>query len=58
MLENKLHQVARYFMASVATESMNQNQSLDDFLIEYKAELSEEQRKLGWEISELFEAIY
>jgi hypothetical protein len=57
-LENNLHQVARSFMASVATESMDQNQSLDEFLIEYKAELSDEQRKLGWEICDLFEAIY
>ena len=57
-LESKLHQMARSFMASVATKSMNQNQSLDEFLIEYKTELSDEQRMLGWEICDLFEDIY
>ena len=56
-LEDKLHQVARSFMASVATESMDQELSLDEFLIEYKAELSDEQRDLGWEIIYLFEEV-
>lgn len=58
VLENKLHEVARSFMKAVATKNMNANQSLDDFLMEYASELTEEQRKLGWEISDLFEHIY
>ena len=53
-LENKLHQMARSFMAVVATEDM-ELLSLDEFLIEYKSELTEDQLKLGWEISNMFE---
>jgi len=54
ILENKLHEIARSFMAVVATEDM-ELLSLDEFLIEYKSELTEDQLKLGWEISNMFE---
>jgi len=54
ILENKLHEMARSFMAVVATEDM-ELLSLDEFLIEYKSELTEDQLKLGWEISNMFE---
>ncbi len=56
ILENKLHEMARSFMAVVATEDM-ELLSLDEFLIEYKSELTEDQLKLGWEISNMFEEI-
>ncbi len=56
ILENKLHEMARSFMAVVATEDM-ELLSLDEFLIEYKSELTEDQLKLGWEISNMFDEI-
>ncbi len=56
ILENKLHEMARSFMAVVATKDM-ELLSLDEFLIEYKSELTEDQLKLGWEISNMFDEI-
>ena len=51
MEENNLHQLAIEFMEQFPN---NEELSLDEFLIEYREELTEEQYQLGNYILELF----
>ena len=56
-LEDRLHYVARLFMEAIATKDMDQTLSLDEFLIQYKNKLTDEQLELGLNICVLFEEI-
>jgi hypothetical protein len=49
--EDQLHELARLFMYQFNRELM----SLDEYLVEYSEELTDDERNLGYHILNLFE---
>ena len=53
MNEDHLHELARLFMSLNYLKQL----SLDEYLLEYREELTDEERNLGYYILELFDKI-
>jgi hypothetical protein len=52
-LEDKLHELARLFMYQFNFTPM----SLDEYLIEHRDDLNDDERNLGWHISKLIDEL-
>jgi hypothetical protein len=53
MNEDHLHQLARLFMSQFSFKQL----SLDEYLLEYSEELTDDERNLGYYILELFDKL-